>query len=204
RLRYTCGAFVMLLGVRGRVSALDHHNLYLPTHMPSMLRQVFDQGRLPDEPLFYLSVPTRTDPSLAPAGHEAIFVLAPVPNLDSGLDWAGETPRLAERLLGLIETRAVPGLRERLVVSRTIAPTDWAQGWSLARGAAFGLDHGLMQMADMRPRNRHGRLGNVYFVGASTHPGSGIPLVLTSARHTAERIGREQPAPHRAPDRCPA
>ncbi|MNS55859.1 zeta-carotene-forming phytoene desaturase [compost metagenome] len=204
RLRYTCGAFVMLLGVRGKAPELQHHNLHLPSDMPAYLRHVFDEQRVPDEPLFYLSAPTRTDPALAPEGHEAIFVLTPVPNLDSGIDWAKESPRLADRLLGLIEKRAVPGLRERLVVSRTLAPTDWAQGWSLARGAAFGLDHGLLQMADMRPRNRHQRLGNVYFVGASTHPGSGIPLVVTSARHAAERIAREQPAPAAAPARCPA
>jgi phytoene desaturase len=193
RLRYTCGAFVMLLGVKGATDHLLHHNLFLPADMRGAMHALFTAGQVGDDPVVYLSNPTRTDPSLAPEGHETLFVLAPVPNLDAGIDWAREAPALADRLIDGLGRQAVPNLRDRLVVKRVIAPPDWARDWRLARGAAFGLDHGLDQMSFMRPHNRHARLSNVYFVGASTHPGSGIPLVLTSARLVAERIGREQP-----------
>lgn len=193
RLRYTCGAFVMLLGVAGATPGLLHHNLFLPADMRRAMRHLFEAGRVGDDPVVYLSNPTRTDATLAPAGHETLFVLAPVPNMDAGIDWTEEGPALADRLIDWLGRRAVPNLRERLVVKRVIAPPDWARDWRLGRGAAFGLDHGLDQMSFMRPRNRHARWANVYFVGASTHPGSGIPLVLTSARLAAERIAREQP-----------
>lgn len=198
RLRYTCGAFVMLLGVKGPTDGLLHHNLFLPADMRGAMRSLFAAGRVGDDPVVYLSNPTRSDPSLAPEGHETLFVLAPVPNLDAGVDWGREAPALADRLIDWLGRQAVPHLRERLVVKRVIAPPDWARDWRLARGAAFGLDHGLDQMSFMRPPNRHARWPNVYFVGASTHPGSGIPLVLTSARLVAERIGREQPAGDRS------
>jgi phytoene dehydrogenase-like protein len=125
------------------------------------------------------------------------MVLVPTGHLDANItqDW----PALQERARQWVQARlarlGVEGVQERIVFERTLTPPDYLQTWNLAKGATFGLSHNVWQVGYLRPRNRHARYGNLYFVGASTHPGTGLPIVLLSARLVEERIAREQSIP---------
>jgi len=118
----------------------------------------------------------------------------PVPSQAPGreIDWTIEGPRLEQAMLARLERFGFPGLRDRVVTSRTFTPADFGSQLSATRGEAFGLAHGLDQVGYLRPHNRHPRYRNLYFVGQSTHPGCGVPMVLISARLVAERMAEEQ------------
>lgn len=194
RLSYSCGAFLMYLGVRRRYSGLPHHTLVVPSDLRAACGDIFTHHRIPSAPPYYICNPSKTDPSLAPVGCENLYVLVPVPSQVPGreIDWAAEGPRLEREMLLRLERFGMPGLREHVVTSRTFTPADFAAGFSATRGEAFGLAHGLDQVGYLRPHNRHPAYRNLYFVGQSTHPGCGIPMVLISARLVAERIAQEQ------------
>ena len=149
---------------------------------------------MPPLPPVYICNPSKTDPSLAPPGCENLYVLVPVPSQAPAceIDWAIEGPRLEQATLARLERFALPGLRDRVITSRTFTPADFGIRFSATRGEAFGLAHGLDQVGYLRPHNRHADLRNLYFVGQSTHPGCGVPMVLISARLTAERMVHEQ------------
>jgi phytoene desaturase len=194
RMSYSCSAFLMYLGVRRRYPALPHHTLVVPPDLRGACADIFTGHRIPPAPPFYVCNPNKTDPSLAPAGSENLYVLVPVPSQATGreIDWAVEGPRLEREMLVRLERFGMAGLREHLVTSRTFTPADFATAFSATRGEAFGLAHGLDQVGYLRPHNRHPAYRNLYFVGQSTHPGCGIPMVLISARLVAERMMEEQ------------
>ena len=194
RLSYSCSAFLMYLGVRGQYPGLPHHTLVVPPDLRGACGDIFTHHRLPPAPPYYICNPSKTDPSLAPPGCENVYVLVPVPSQAPGreIDWAVQGPRLEREMLLRLERFGMPGLGERLVTSRIFTPADFAAGFSATRGEAFGLAHGLDQVGYLRPHNRHAAYRNLYFVGQSTHPGCGIPMVLISARLVAERMVEEQ------------
>jgi phytoene desaturase len=194
RMSYSCGAFLMYLGVRRRYPALPHHTLVVPPDLRGACTDIFAHHRIPPAPPYYVCNPSKTDPSLAPPGCENLYVLVPVPSQAAGreIDWAVEGPRLERDMLLRLERFGLPGLREHLVTSRTFTPADFTTAFSATRGEAFGLAHGLDQVGYLRPHNRHPMYRNLYFVGQSTHPGCGIPMVLISARLVAERMREEQ------------
>jgi phytoene desaturase len=197
RLTYSCSAFLMYLGVGRRYPALPHHTLVVPPDLRGACADIFTHHRVPPVPPWYICNPSKTDPSLAPPECENIYVLVPVPSQVPGreIDWAVEGPRLEQETLQRLERFGMPGLREHLVTSRTFTPADFATTFSATRGEAFGLAHGLDQVGYLRPHNRHREYRNLYFVGQSTHPGCGIPMVLISARLVTERMLEEQGAP---------
>jgi phytoene desaturase len=193
RFSYTCSAHALYLGVRSAWPHLLHHNFVLSRDYKGTLDQIFIEGRLPDDPAFYICVPSVSDAAFAPPGCSSIMVLTPVPAESPRIDWARDGPAFRERVLTLLETRAgLIGLRSRIAVCHERRPPDWREAYNLHRGAAFGLAHGLLQVGWFRPDNRSRALPNLYFVGASTRPGTGVPLVLIGARLVAERIVREQ------------
>ncbi|HKU61562.1 MAG TPA: phytoene desaturase family protein [Gemmatimonadales bacterium] len=197
RFGYSCSAFLMYLGVRGRYPDLPHHTLVVPADLRSACADIFSRHRIPDLPPYYICNPNKSDPSLAPVGCENLYVLVPVPSRAQGeeIDWAAEGPRLEQAMLARLERFGLPGLRDRVITSRTFTPADFATWFSATRGEAFGLAHGLDQVGYLRPHNRHQAYRNLYFVGQSTHPGCGVPMVLISARLTAERMVGEQGIP---------
>lgn len=202
RFRYTSSAYLLYLGVNRTYDHLRHHNVVLSGDAKGNFDDIFIRGVIPTDPSFYLHAPARTDPSVAPAGCEAIYVLVPVPG--EGPDWRVETPRLRERILDRLESFGMPDLRARIVVQHEMTPLDLARRFGLARGAAFGLGHDFWQVGWFRPDNKAERVENLYFVGASTRPGTGIPMVMLGARLTEERILRDwpaQPAPLAPPQR---
>lgn len=194
-LTYSCSAHLLYLGLKQGHRRLLHHNFFLSHDYRATLDQIFGERRLPDDPAFYVNVPSVTDPAYAPPGGASLMVLTPVPAQSPAVDWRREGPAFRERILTLLETRAgLTGLRDQIAVCRERTPDDWQQAYNLHHGAAFGLAHGLFQVGYFRPDNRSRALPNLYFVGASTRPGTGIPLVMIGARLVAERIGREQGA----------
>ncbi len=200
--KYTSSAIMFYWAVRGdRSDALLHHNAFLADHKyKRSFEQIFNEYSMPEEPSFYVNAVTRTDPSMAPDGGDAIMVLVPVGCLDDKTPqhWDALRDRARSWVIGSLEKIGVQNLRERIRFEETLMPTDYRDVWNLARGTAFGLSHNVLQVGYLRPQNRHRQYGNLYFVGSSTHRGTGVPIVLMSAALVEKRIRKEHPAPARA------
>ena len=182
RARYSMSLFVWYFGTRRRYADVAHHTILLGPRYRELLGDIFGRKVLAEDFSLYLHRPTATDPSLAPDGCDAFYVLSPVPHLGSGTDWsrAAEPYRRAlERSLG--ET-LLPGLEGEIVTSRVTTPQDFQDRLLSFRGAAFGLEPVLTQSAWFRPHNQSEEVAKLFLVGAGTHPGAGLPGVLSSAR----------------------
>jgi phytoene desaturase len=154
-----------------------------------LLSDIYTEGRLAEDPSLYLHHPTATDPDMAPAGCSTFYALAPVPHLGRlPIDWSLEAPAYRERILSILEERLMPGLRERIEVAFHYTPQDFADDLGAHLGSAFSLEPRLTQSAWFRVHNRDALISNLYFVGAGTHPGAGIPGVVGSAKATAGLI----------------
>jgi phytoene desaturase len=189
RLRYSPSCFLMLAGSRTSYDGA-HHTI----SFGQAWRTVFDEilgGRLMSDPSFLVSSPTRSDPSLAPAGRSSYYVLFPTPNLDGPLDWRVEGPRYRDRVVATLEARGWAGFGDGIEVEHVTTPLDWAQR-GMECGTPFAAAHTLRQTGPFRPRNLWGE--NVVFTGSGTQPGVGVPMVLVSGRLAAERITGPDPA----------
>ncbi len=197
--KYTSSAIMFYWGVAGdRSDALLHHNAFLADHKyRRSFEQIFDEFTMPEEPSFYVNAVTRTDPSMAPEDGDAVMVLVPVGCLDENTpqDWDAMRDRARDWVIENLEKIGVENLRSRIRFEETLMPPDYKNVWNLARGTAFGLSHNVLQVGYLRPQNRHRRYNNLYFVGASTHPGTGVPIVLLSAALVEKRIRKEQTLP---------
>ena len=190
RLKYTASAFMLYLGVEGKLENMLHHNFYLSGRYRENFDEIFRQRRLPEDPSFYAVVASRTEPRLAPEGKDGLFVLVPVPHLGPNVDWSRDGETFKEKVYGLLERRC--GLdRTRVVFEKVRTPPDWRDEYNLEEGAAFGIGHGIFQVGYFRPPMVSKAVEGMYFVGASTRPGTGVPLVTIGARLVADRIGRE-------------
>ena len=196
RKAFSCSVVLLYLGVNRTYPGLLHHNLAVSRDLAAACRMLCDEHRMPDDPPFYVVAPTRTDPGRAPPGCESLVVLVLAPSQDpaSPIDWETEGPRVEQRTIERLEALACPDLRRHIVTRRRVTPADLTRQFGNLRGEAFGLSHGLRQIGYFRPHNRHRRYHNLYFVGQSTHPGCGLPMVLISAELAARRIRRELPA----------
>jgi phytoene desaturase len=190
KLEYTASAFMLYLGVDRRLDHLLHHNFYLSGRYRENFEAIFRDRTLPDDPSFYAVVPSRTEPRMAPQGMESLFVLVPVPHLGPNVDWEKDRSAIKEKVYDLLERRC--GVRRDWVVfERVRTPVDWHEEYNLEEGAAFGIGHGILQVGYFRPPMASEGVEGLYFVGASTRPGTGVPLVTIGARLVADRIGRE-------------
>lgn len=185
--RFSNSLFVIYFGLARDVPAdLEHHVILFGPRYRELIGEIFNGPVLPDDFSLYLHAPSKTDPSLAPPGHSAYYVLAPVPHLGAAaIDWATEGPRYRDRILAALEARAIPRLSETLVTCRIFTPQDFADTLGAHLGSAFSLEPILTQSAYFRCHNRDDRIDNLYLVGAGTHPGAGVPGVVASARATA-------------------
>lgn len=146
----------------------------------------FYHGTLPNDFSLYLHVPSKTDPQLAPAGQECFYVLSPVAHLGKmPIDWKTEGPKYADKILSYLEEKYMPGLKENIVVEKIFTPEDFKSELNSHVGAAFSLEPVLTQSAAFRLKNRDPQIAGLYFVGAGTHPGAGVPGVINSAKATA-------------------
>jgi phytoene desaturase len=193
RLKYTCSAIMFYWGVDKMYPQLGMHNVFLSGDYRASFDRIFHDHALPEEPSFYVHAPARTDPSAAPSGQDTLFVLVPVGHLDdhASQDWEALKARARAAVLRRLGEVGVRDLEQHLKFEVSYTPRDWLTLYNCAKGSAFSLSHNFMQVGYLRPRNRHARYSNVYFVGGSTHPGTGLPIVLISARLTTERILKE-------------
>lgn len=184
--RYSMSLFVIYFGTRRRHPQLAHHNIMFGPRYRELLADIFNRGKLADDFSLYLHAPTVSDTSLAPEGCEAFYVLSPVPHLGKAeIDWEVEGPRYRDRILNYLEQRYIPDLSRDLVTSRIFTPADFKSELKAHHGSAFSLEPILTQSAYFRVHNRDDRIGGLYFVGAGTHPGAGVPGVVGSAKATA-------------------
>jgi phytoene desaturase len=196
RMRYTASAYMLYLGVDRIYEQLQHHNVFFNEDFRGNFDAIFRSRRLPAEPSLYIAAPGRTDPTVAPPGHDALMVLVPVPHLArNGVDWEREEAGFRAQLYDRLERLGLDDLRAHVRVERRFTPVDWRDTYGLALGSAFGLGHDVMQVGYLRPNNRAKKLRNLYFVGASTVPGTGVPMVIIGSRLVTERILQEQPRP---------
>ena len=182
RARYSMSLFVWYFGTRRQYPDVAHHTILLGPRYEELLRDIFDRKVLAPDCSLYLHRPTATDPSLAPAGCDAFYVLSPVPHLGGGTDWRREAEGYRRLLARRLAETVLPGLDEHVVTSRVMTPLDFRDRLLSFRGAAFGLEPVLTQSAFFRPHNRSEEVERLYLVGAGTHPGAGVPGVLSSAR----------------------
>lgn len=182
RARYSMSLFVWYFGTRRRYEDVAHHSILLGPRYEELLRDIFDRKILAKDFSLYLHRPTATDPSMAPAGGDAFYVLSPVPHLESGVDWSREGERYRRRIARYLSETILPDLEEQVVTSHTLTPRAFLDDYLSFRGAAFGMEPVLTQSAWFRPHNRSEELEGLYLVGAGTHPGAGMPGVLSSAR----------------------
>ncbi len=182
RVQQSMSLFVGYFGTDRTYPELAHHTILLGPRYRDLLGDIFDRKILAPDFSLYLHAPTRTDPSLAPPGHEAFYVLSPVPNTRSGIDWRAESDRYLDRILASLETRLLPGVQRSIVTRFAMTPEDFETTLRSADGAAFGPEPRLTQSAWFRYHNRSPDVAGLYFVGAGTHPGAGVPGVLNSAK----------------------
>jgi phytoene desaturase len=190
RSKHSMSLFLVYFGVRGKYEELAHHTILFGPRYKELLTDIFDRGVLADDFSLYLHSPSVTDDSLAPPGHSTHYVLAPVPHMGphkgkSPIDWDIAGPQLQERILKSLEERCMPDLQEKIVTTRIFSPPDFEQQLNAWQGSAFSLQPTLTQSAWFRVHNRDRKIHGLYFVGAGTHPGAGIPGVVNSARATA-------------------
>ena len=196
RKRYSMSLFVGYFGTNKTYPDLAHHMILLGPRYRELLRDIFDRKTLADDFSLYLHAPTRTDPSLAPPGGESFYVLSPVPNQQSGIDWSVEGPKYMDRILDALDAGHLPGLRDNLATQFHVDPRYFEGELRSYRGAAFGLEPTLRQSAYFRFHNRSEDVAGLYFVGAGVHPGAGLPGVLSSAK-VLERVVPQPETQHR-------
>ena len=191
-LKQASSALLFYWGVNDEMKDMLHHNVYFSKDFKANLDQIFHENTLPTDPAFYIYIPTKTDPSLAPKGRHVVYILVPVPNLDAGINWDTAIPKIKNRVLERMKKIYKLDIATKIESEAIFSPQDFLDRFNLTDGTAFGLSHHFFQSGYFRPSNKAKGLKNLYFVGASTYPGSGVPMVTLSGKLVAERIAKEQ------------
>ncbi len=182
RAKYSMSLFVWYFGTNRRYDDVSHHTILLGPRYKGLLEDIFRHHRLADDFSLYLHRPTATDPTMAPDGCDAFYALAPVPHLDSGDDWEAIAESYRRKVSAFLEKTCLPGLEQAVVSQRMVTPPHFRHHLLSVKGAAFGLEPVLTQSAWFRPHNKSEDVEGLFLVGAGTHPGAGLPGVLSSAR----------------------
>ncbi len=195
RTHYSMGLFVWYFGTNRRFPAIKHHSMVLGPRYRGLLRDIFKRKIVAEDFSIYLHRPTATDPALAPPGCDTFYALSPVPHLEADFDWEAGAEAYRQAIAERLEETVMPGLRDSVVSSRVMTPKDFESRYNSYLGAGFGPEPLLWQSAWFRPHNSSEEIAGLYMVGASTHPGAGIPGVIASARvldkvvpHAAELV----------------
>jgi phytoene desaturase len=181
RKKFSCSTFMMYLGVEGTFD-LPHHNIHIASDYARNLDEIENRHVLSADPSFYVQNASVTDPTLAPRGMSALYVLAPVTHQHPNVDWSRERGRFRELMFKQIAKAGFKDVESRVRFERLITPDDWDRRYEIHKGATFNLAHSLDQMLHLRPHNRFEDVDGVYLVGGGTHPGSGLPVIFESAR----------------------
>ena len=192
RARYSMSLFVWYFGTNRKYDDVYHHMMVLGPRYEELLKDIFSRKILAEDFSLYLHRPTMTDPSLAPEGCDAFYALAPVPHLDSGTDWVTKSESYRKAIEQRLEDTIMPGLSESIITSRIMTPLDFRDRLLSEKGAAFSFEPQLFQSAWFRPHNKSEEAKGLYLVGAGTHPGAGLPGVISSAKIVADLIPAAQ------------
>jgi phytoene desaturase len=200
--KYSCSTFMIYLGVNKVYEKLAHHNIYFSKDYEGNVKDIFNNNRISEEPSFYLQNASVTDKTLAPPGKSTVYILVPMPNNASRIDWEKEKDAFKERILNLVIARTpMKDLREHIEEERIITPADWEKEHNIYYGATFNLAHNLTQMLYFRPRNEFEEIKNCFLVGGGTHPGSGLPTIYESARITANLLSKKHGIAYNKPSK---
>ena len=186
--RFSCSTFMLYLGIDGHYDDVAHHNIYLSEDYRQNLIDIEQRHVLSADPSMYLQNACITDPTLAPQGMSTLYMLIPVTHRHPNVDWRREGPRYREVALAQLERIGIQGVRDRIRYEKMLTPDDWQDDYEIYRGATFNLSHDLGQMLHMRPHNRFEDVEGMYLVGGGTHPGSGLPVIYSSARITSDLL----------------
>jgi phytoene desaturase len=186
--KFSCSAFVLYLGLDKRYDE-PHHSWIFAQDWWSNIEDIFDRGILSDDVSVYVENPSITDPTLAPEGKSAVYLLAFVPNNAHGIDWAKDKGLFRNKILDKVEQNtSMKDLRDHIEVERMNTPLDWERDYNVYLGATFNLAHNMGQLLHFRPRNKFEELEHCYLVGGGTHPGSGLPSLFASGRITSNLL----------------
>jgi phytoene desaturase len=181
-MRYSNGLFVWYFGVNRRYEDVGHHTITLSQDFEGLLKDIFSRKVLSKDFSLYLHRPTATDPSLAPPGCDTFYVLSPIPHLDADIDWTTAAEPYRQSIAKFLDETLLPGFEQHVVASRVTTPQDFRDRLLSFKGAGFGMEPVLLQSAYFRPHNKSEDIENLFLVGAGTHPGAGVPGVLSSAK----------------------
>ncbi len=187
-IHQSMSCFLLYFGVRRKYPNLSHHTIILGPRYKGLVQDIFDRKILADDFSMYLHVPSRTEPAMAPEGGESIYILVPVPNMASGIDWSEMSDPMTNRVISALETWGLEGLRDAIEVQHVFTPSDFQSEYNATLGNAFGIEPRITQTAWFRPHNRSEEVDGLYLVGAGTHPGAGVPGVVLSASATMHAI----------------
>jgi phytoene desaturase len=197
RKHFSCSTISFFWGVDKSYEILGPHTLFLADDFQDNFKSIVDELGLPSNPSLYIHAPTRLDSSMAPPGEDTLIAVVPVGHLseDGNQDWDDLTDQARQHVIRRLALLGVTDLEEHIKFETSFTPLSWRKRYNLMKGSTHGLSHNLTQLAYFRPSNRHQQYRNVYFVGASTHPGTGIPTALISGRLVARRIMDELTKP---------
>lgn len=187
KMHWTLAPFTIYLGVKGKVKNLEHHNYFLGSNFKGYADTIFTSSIAPQKPYYYVNVLSKSDSTCAPDGCENVFILCPVPDLRFKKDWS-DKEELASTIIKDLSERVGFDLASNTMVKKILAPDDWADMLNLYKGSGLGLAHDINQVGAFRPKNKDEHFSNLYYVGASTIPGTGLPMVVISSRLVMERI----------------
>jgi phytoene desaturase len=190
RTRFSMSLFVLYFGTKRKYDDVAHHEILMGPRYEDLLSDIFRGRVLSSDFSLYLHRPTATDPSLAPAGCDAFYALAPVPNLRSPTDWSAAAGPYRDAIVRYLEERYLPGLSSEIVTERVVDPRYFRDTLGAHLGSAFSVEPVLTQSAWFRPHNRSEDIANLYFAGAGTHPGAGLPGVISSGKIVADLVAR--------------
>jgi phytoene desaturase len=188
RKRFSCSTFMLYLGIEGRCDQLQHHNIYVTRNYRENLEDIETRHVLTEDPSFYVENPCRTDDTMAPPGHSALYMLIPVSHQHPSIDWSKERGRYRQVALRQLARVGLTDIERRIRFERVVTPVEWENKVGTYRGATFNLAHNLGQMLHLRPQNRFEEFSRMYLVGGGTHPGSGLPVIFESARISARLL----------------
>lgn len=191
--KYGCSSLMFFWGLDKQYPQLGSHNLFVSGDYRKSFNQIFNDLSLPDDPSIYLHTPVRVDPSRAPKGHDTIVVAVPVGyiNDQAPQNWAALRDKARKIVIKRLASIGITYIEKHIKFEMSYTAQDWVRLYNLTKGSALGLGYNLSQVGYLRPDNRHKHFHNLYFVGAGTRPGGGVPMVLISARLTSERIFNE-------------
>jgi phytoene desaturase len=187
KLEWTLAPFTIYLGVNKKLDNLYHHNYFLGNNFKEYADTIFKTSVSPKKPYYYVNVRSRSNPNSAPEGCDSLFILCPVPDLRFKSDWS-DSEQLADTIIEDMSQRIGYDLKKNTVTRTILNPIDWQDKFNLYKGSGLGLAHGLNQVGGFRPANKDEEFNNLYYVGASTVPGTGLPIVVISSKLATERI----------------